>query len=89
MQEVNEWCFGATENTLVITGVSIIKVNMEHYTVILFKVGIVMQEWKKKDMVLNREMHKEITVNICQSLLIFLIISCTSGLSTHCHKLVA
>jgi len=76
MQEVNESCFGAIANTLDITGVFIIKVNMELYTVILFKLGIVMQEGKKKYMVLNREMHREITVNICQSLLVFLIISC-------------
>jgi len=76
MQEVNESCFGAIENTLDITDVSIIKVNMEPYTVILFKLGIVMQEGKKKDVVVNREMHREITVNLCQSLLVFLIIGC-------------
>lgn len=34
---------------------------MEPYTVILFKLGIVMQEGKEKDMVVNREMHREIT----------------------------
>jgi hypothetical protein len=38
---------------------------MEPYTVILFKLDIVMQEGKKKNMVVNREMHREITVNIC------------------------
>lgn len=77
MQEVNESCFEAIENTLDFTDVSIIKVNMEPYTVILFKLGIVMQEGKRKDMIVSREMHREITVNICQSLLVFLIISCT------------
>jgi predicted cupin superfamily sugar epimerase len=76
MQEVNESCFGAIENTSDITGVSIIKVNVEPYTVILFKLGMVMREGKKKNMVVKREMHREITVNICQSLLVFLIISC-------------
>jgi len=64
MQEVNESCFGAIENTLDITDVSIIKVNMEPYTVILFKLGMVMQEGKKKDMFVNRVMHREITVII-------------------------
>jgi hypothetical protein len=44
MQEANESCFGAIENTLDITDISIIKVNMEPHTVILFKLGIVMQE---------------------------------------------
>jgi hypothetical protein len=48
MQEVNESCFGAVANTLDITGVSIIKVKMEQYTVILFKLGIMMQEEKKR-----------------------------------------
>jgi hypothetical protein len=42
---------------------------MEPYTVILFKLGIVMQEGKEKDMVVNREMHREIRVNICQSVI--------------------
>jgi hypothetical protein len=75
MQEGNELCFGGTDNTLDITGVFIIKVYMEPYAVILFKVGIVMQEGKKSNMVVNKEMHREITENISQSLLVFLIIS--------------
>lgn len=68
MQEGNELCFGATDNILDITGVFIIKVYMEPYAVILFKVGIVMQEGKKSNMVVNKEMHREITENISQSL---------------------
>jgi len=48
MQEVNESCFGAVANTLDITGVSIINLSMELYTVILFKWGLTMQEGKKR-----------------------------------------
>jgi hypothetical protein len=44
VQKGNESCFRAIENTLDITGVSIIKVYVEPYTFYIFKLGIVMQE---------------------------------------------
>jgi hypothetical protein len=44
MQEGNDLYFRAIENTLDITGVSIIKVYAEPHTAFLFKLGIVNQE---------------------------------------------